>query len=60
MNPTSESPAPEPNLDPDNRPPTVEDDADDDPAHAADEGEGWTSEGGATSSGPATDVDRDA
>lgn len=28
----------------------------DDPAHDVDEDEGWTSEGGATPSGPATDT----
>ena len=31
-------------------------DAVDDPAHDADEDEGWGSEGGATPSGPATDT----
>ena len=31
----------------------------DDPAHSADEDEGWISEGGATPSGPASDVGRD-
>ena len=35
-------------------------DVEDDPAHSADEDEGWTSEGGATPSGPATEVDPDA
>jgi hypothetical protein len=34
-------------------------DTTDDPAHSADEDEGWTSEGGATPSGPASDVGRD-
>ncbi len=32
-------------------------DVEEDPAHSTDEDEGWTSEGGATPSGPATDVD---
>lgn len=31
-------------------------DAEDDPAHDTGEDEGWTSEGGATESGPATDT----
>lgn len=35
------------------------DDTADDPAHSADEDEGWISEGGATPSGPATDVGQD-
>ena len=43
--PTNSSPAPE------SAPETV-----DDPAHDTGEDEGWTSEGGATESGPATDT----
>ena len=45
---------------PDNEPDETVDDTVDDPAHATDEDEGWTSEGGATPSGPATDVRPDA
>jgi len=43
-----------PDSDPDEA--NIGTDANDDPAHATDEDEGWTSEGGATPSGPATDV----
>lgn len=32
-------------------------DAEDDPAHDTGEDEGWTSEGGSTPAGPATDTD---
>lgn len=46
------APEPGPNAD--------TDDVEDDPAHSTGEDEGWTSEGGATESGPATDVDSDA
>jgi hypothetical protein len=35
--------------------PRTEGDSGDDPAHDTDEDEGWTSEGGATPAGPATD-----
>ena len=36
--------------------PGVDPDTQDDPAHDADEDEGWASEGGATPEGPATDT----
>lgn len=57
MNPMSEPASPGPDTDPDHEPHSIEGDADDDPAHATDEDEGWTSEGGATPVGPATDVE---
>ena len=47
-------------LDPHDEPNDIKGDSVDDPAHSTDEDEGWTSEGGATPSGPATDVDSDA
>ncbi len=36
--------------------PTNKPDVEDDPAHDAGKDEGWTSEGGATDAGPATDT----
>lgn len=43
-------------TDPANAAPAPAPATEDDPAHDAGEDEGWTSEGGATESGPATDT----
>lgn len=66
MTSTPESSSPEPDLGPDTEPdlgpdtePLVAPDTDDDPARST-EDEGWTDEGGATPSGPATTTDSDA
>lgn len=48
---TPDDTTPEPQADP-----QTHIDAEDDPAHDTGEDEGWTSEGGATESGPATDT----
>lgn len=45
--------------DPTTEDPDIETDTEEDPAHDIDEDDGWTSEGGATPSGPATDVGPD-
>ena len=58
MSSTNESPSPEPDLGPDTEP-DVQSDTEDDPARST-EDEGWTSEGGATPSGPATDAQPDS
>ena len=57
MTSTPEPQSSEPDLGPDTEP-DVAPDTDDDPARSTDD-EGWTSEGGATPSGPATTTDSD-
>ena len=57
MTSTPDGQSPEPDLGPDTVP-DVNADTDDDPARST-EDEGWTDEGGATPSGPATTTDSD-